>query len=272
MLSQLHVLAFGGDDWSPLFVLLLLVISFLIAFSAVNGRTKTEEQIRGFASSLGGSVVSGSFMEPPTIRLTIRGLKAWMSFGIGRAPETKLRVRIPSFTEGTLRILPDGPSRNFLEFLRERSCKVGDPLFDTHYRVQADPVGLIPRIFTPERTGEVVDTVRRLRACPGFSLRLEPGWLEIRVGECLTDVPVVLGMERTASEFVGYLMGAGHPGIQCGDVVERMAGLCPICTTVLAEPLVRCERCRSPHHKECFEYLGRCATFGCEPSPRRRAA
>jgi hypothetical protein len=269
--SLITLLARESDEATLALVLLILVIWALFAVSALNTRKETEERIRSFAASLRGSVLPGTYLELPTIGLEIRGRSAWMDFSSERQPLTRLRVRIPQFTEGTLRIVRDSTSRTFLDFLGERSCKVGDRLFDTHYRVEADPVALVRRIFTPERMGEVVETVRRLNRCHGFSLTLEPGWLEIRVQECLKDLPVVLGMQRTASEFVGYLLGGGDPGMEWGEVVERMAGLCPICTTALREPLVRCLRCRSPHHAECWDYLGRCATFGCEPSPRRRA-
>src|SRR5262249_9815413 len=111
-----------------------------------------------------------------------------------------------------------------------------------------------------------------LRHCQGFSLKVVPGLLEIQVTECLKDVPVVLAMKRTAEEFVGFLTSKGEAGIQFVESAERMSGNCPICTSVLREPLVRCARCRSPHHAECWTYLGRCAVYGCEPRSGRRAA
>src|SRR5579859_1413040 len=265
------LLARGSDERTCLFAVLLLVIAYLIAVSAIHARMGIEERLRGFAASLRGTVLPGSLTVLPSIRFQVRGLAAWMEFSPGQEPGTRLRVRIPQWTEGALKIVPASAARTVLGLLGTESCKVGDRLFDSHYRVEAHPVALVRRIFTTERAGEVVETVRRFHGCPGFSLSLKPGWLEIQIRECLKELPVVLGMERAASDFVGYLLGVDDPGMVWGEVVERPTGRCPICTTELREPLVRCERCRSPHHRECWDYLGRCATFGCEPSPRRRA-
>src|SRR5438067_10780575 len=42
-----------------------------------------------------------------------------------------------------------------------------------------------------------------------------------------------------------------------------MTPCCRVCGTELAGELVSCERCQTPHHQDCWEYWGRCATYGC---------
>lgn len=42
-----------------------------------------------------------------------------------------------------------------------------------------------------------------------------------------------------------------------------MTPCCRVCGTELIGELVACERCQTPHHKDCWEYWGRCATYGC---------
>lgn len=39
---------------------------------------------------------------------------------------------------------------------------------------------------------------------------------------------------------------------------------CPVCATSLAHDVVQCARCETPHHRECWEYAGRCAVFACQ--------
>jgi len=54
-----------------------------------------------------------------------------------------------------------------------------------------------------------------------------------------------------------------------------MTPCCRVCGTELVGELVSCERCQTPHHKDCWEYWGRCATYGCaspEPRPEPRPA
>lgn len=54
-----------------------------------------------------------------------------------------------------------------------------------------------------------------------------------------------------------------------------MTPCCRVCGTELAGELVSCERCDTPHHRDCWEYWGRCATYGCSsepPEPRHAVA
>ena len=39
---------------------------------------------------------------------------------------------------------------------------------------------------------------------------------------------------------------------------------CPVCATNVDFDAVVCPRCSSPHHRECWEYVGGCAIFGCD--------
>jgi hypothetical protein len=50
------------------------------------------------------------------------------------------------------------------------------------------------------------------------------------------------------------------------SVVETTApagGQCQICGVELEGVLVRCSRCSTPHHADCWEYTGACSTYGC---------
>ncbi|MBI4866994.1 MAG: hypothetical protein HY816_08575 [Candidatus Wallbacteria bacterium] len=51
---------------------------------------------------------------------------------------------------------------------------------------------------------------------------------------------------------------SGEPG------PDRAAIECPVCGDDLAPALaVVCARCNTPHHKDCFQFAGTCAVFGC---------
>ena len=38
---------------------------------------------------------------------------------------------------------------------------------------------------------------------------------------------------------------------------------CPICGDPIESQLVTCVSCKTPHHRDCWDYNGRCATFAC---------
>ena len=45
--------------------------------------------------------------------------------------------------------------------------------------------------------------------------------------------------------------------------LEMAGAMCQICGQGLEVRVVFCEGCVTPHHRECWEYLGGCSTFGC---------
>jgi hypothetical protein len=51
-----------------------------------------------------------------------------------------------------------------------------------------------------------------------------------------------------------------------GELVATGGGRCPVCGQATDRELWSCSRCRTPHHKDCAEYFGGCAIFGCRDS------
>ena len=52
-------------------------------------------------------------------------------------------------------------------------------------------------------------------------------------------------------------------------IEEYYAMHCPVCGCLAEEQLVVCEKCETVHHRDCWEYAGGCAIFGCRLSDRR---
>jgi hypothetical protein len=45
--------------------------------------------------------------------------------------------------------------------------------------------------------------------------------------------------------------------------VDAAAGECQVCNESMETRVVYCGKCRTPHHEECWSYLGQCSTYGC---------
>jgi hypothetical protein len=48
---------------------------------------------------------------------------------------------------------------------------------------------------------------------------------------------------------------------QSAQVLEQT--VCRVCGEEIREGLVFCRRCKTPHHRECWQYIGRCSVFAC---------
>ncbi len=254
---------------------LVVIVGMIVAFVAIvvaqEQRSQREKVFRDAAGRLRGNFSLGGLFEAPELSFALKGQYATMTFYHGRPPCTRLQVLLPPPSMGTLKISPYSMSRTLLRMLGVRDIAIGDGLFDSQYVIEAEPESLAHTVFAPERRAESIRAVRRLNHCFGFSLQIDGRMLRIEVRELMDSVDLILAMTRTAEEFMGFVCPVvSSEGIQMGECAD---GCCPICSAPLAAaPLQRCDRCLAPHHRECWEYLGRCATYGCEPRPRRRAA
>lgn len=254
-----------------LVVIFGMVFALFAIVMAQEQRSRREEQFRAAADRLRGTLQPGGLFEHPKLLFPLKGQYATMTFAAGKHPRTWLEVLLPPPSVGELKITPDSVGHSFLRLLGVSEIEIGDKLFDSLYFIQSKPESLARTVFAPERREAAMRSVRRLNNCAGFSLRIDGRMLRIEVTELLDHVDLILAMTRTAEEFMAFVCPViSSEGIQMGDCAD---GRCPICSAPLAAaPLQRCDRCLAPHHRECWEYLGRCATYGCEPRPRRRAA
>jgi hypothetical protein len=140
------------------------------------------------------------------------------------------------------------------------------------------------RIWVLERSGlvQVLDGIVTVRQNQGK----EP--VEFGVGEVefvqtyrmgrrtelqflLRDKPKVRLMEgRPAQELewaARFLRVAikGRPAVpeNASMKLDASAGDCQVCLEKMNSRVVYCAQCRTPHHEECWSYMGMCSTYGC---------
>jgi hypothetical protein len=63
-----------------------------------------------------------------------------------------------------------------------------------------------------------------------------------------------------------------HPGVVVLEVKELAPARCLTCREGLSGDVVRCGRCRTPHHRDCFRYIGTCSVYACGGKQARPAA
>lgn len=76
----------------------------------------------------------------------------------------------------------------------------------------------------------------------------------------------LLELIRVACDLYDQVRLVGDEAIEFVDGVEAALldeVICPICGDPIGHDLVYCGSCKTPHHRECWEYNGRCATFAC---------
>ena len=141
---------------------------------------------------------------------------------------------------------------------------IGEKRFDQNFVVKSRPESLVRRIFKPDRRARVVASVRRVGqfSAPRIDLSLER--LAIQVGGVVHEEHRLADLITTASEFVMYVLEIDETsGIQWIEEAPTPAGECQICGMQMSARVVHCARCRTPHHRECWDWTGVCSTFAC---------
>jgi len=55
----------------------------------------------------------------------------------------------------------------------------------------------------------------------------------------------------------------GDTGIVWGATTAA-GGQCQVCGTEMTSDVVKCASCATPHHRDCWRYVGGCSTFACQ--------
>jgi len=53
-------------------------------------------------------------------------------------------------------------------------------------------------------------------------------------------------------------------GVQMENLQVLSLGTCQVCGMPMKSNTVHCETCQTPHHRDCWKYLGHCSTYACK--------
>ena len=126
----------------------------------------------------------------------------------------------------------------------------------------------------PRATAEVFNEVVRwhveqLRTRPTASplwIQLGRGALTITKVMAIQHGPDLVRFVESALDMYDQALLTQTRGIrfvqqQSAQVLEQV--VCRICGEEIHDGLVFCRRCKTPHHRDCWQYAGRCSVFAC---------
>ena len=144
-----------------------------------------------------------------------------------------------------------------------RDTQLGDPDFDPAFEIHASEPGFAEAVLTPP----LRQVLRSAARHGGFHWRLSPAGFLLRVRPSPSAVDELDRWLGVAYQLLDALPGAdGRERIRVGPARQRIdaESMCRICGTGLAQgKVVRCAKCATPHHADCWDFNGRCAIFAC---------
>ena len=152
---------------------------------------------------------------------------------------------------------------------------VGDAGFDRGFLIRAnDPEMARDFLTAPVRWG--IENLARLGPAGGMLVSINPERMLVQVDRNLghsapalaavvhESLQVYEGLRAGVTARLGEgvaIVAAGVPSVEDGGGLP----ICKVCGDPIADvPWVVCGTCLTPHHRDCWEFIGACSIFGCQ--------
>lgn len=177
-----------------------------------------------------------------------------------------VRVEAPVLGGRYVELWPTGsplaPARVNLEPMEFRT---GDAGFDGRYVVRADDRSFATALVDEGFRGALQ---RAWGTGIGGRVRVELDGYRLRLQkeEQLSNAQDLAALAEAARDLRSRVRAALEEvaAVQFLDApAPAQKPSCPVCGAEMRGPKVSCRRCRTPHHRECWEYTGRCSMFAC---------
>jgi hypothetical protein len=146
----------------------------------------------------------------------------------------------------------------------------GDAEFDKLYRVRGRPPEKIELLLSAA-VRICINQIRFLYDSANIHLRIADGELTITKRGLSRHPKTIIRFGELALELFDQAMLLETAGLTflpdsmktSDQAAGSNAAVCRVCGEEFAGKVVVCRTCRTPHHRDCWQYFGGCATYGC---------
>ena len=248
----------------------VLAISIAAGGSLMRRNTAARRRRKGYqrlAARFSGRHQAGGLLNRPAVMLrhgeTTAVLRETTSRGPYKSNLTQIQIGLPD-----ARISCDLITRKNADLFRpnrhlsEVAC--GHEQFQRAVVLRTDRRSDVTALFSDAvcwHVQQLLDT-----ADPRLYLKMHRGKMLIQKGILIRDFEI---LERFVSVSLGLydqLMLTRAEGIEfvASDEISTLdKPKCTICGDTIVADMVFCRRCKTPHHGECWHYIGGCSIFAC---------
>jgi hypothetical protein len=198
----------------------------------------------------------------PSLLLDRRGYRGRVEYRAGSRPATDVSFDLDGAVNGWLQVAPESVAHGMIRTFGLTDVTIGDERFDAAFEVSAISEEFARRLLDPDNRS----LLQSLEPHGHFVFRVTPHLMLLRAERHIYDPVLLEGLIVAASNLFGSLDLPERGTVEVQEVADALSegSQCEICGTGLAAGLVvRCARCRTPHHRECWEFNGVCSTFAC---------
>ncbi len=251
----------------------VLIIGVAIAVQA-SQRNAMNNVYRLFAQRVGGTLTEGSLWTFPTVTFAHDGASALLDVyatgGKNSTLYTQLTFTFYHNSSFRCEISPEGFLQEIGKFFGMQDIEVGYRTFDDHFIVKSDDIETV-RNFLNAAVQQELLKLKQLRRNDHIYLSMNSSRLLIKKLSLLNRLEDLIAFYessgRICDEVMTLLGASGAGAIQILDVSFDGAvetPVCQVCGDEVTSNKVICRRCRTPHHRDCWEYNGGCSVYACK--------
>ena len=256
------------------FFAMVLVVGGFIAFAVYSQHQRRQQTLERVAQRFRGRLEPGNFLQSPQIRLRFQNYPALVKFTkVGKHNyHTHFTITWP---EPSLRceIYPQDILSGFRRLWGMEDIEIGSPQFDTAFFIAGNSRDQVRDLLTAEVQGLIMRLTRvggaNLFGSPNIQVKWAGGSMTVTKPHHLSSYDDLDAFIMLSAELFIAAMNTRNSGITFVDATVKIAepdegeSQCQVCGESLSTDLVYCSACKTPSHRECWEYFGGCSTYAC---------
>lgn len=260
---------FAAADAAPWALLIpICFVAIILLIGAIAARVYHENRMRALravAIRWDGRVVDAGMFGQPHAELRIKGITSRLQFTqAGKQAFTELTIHFPD-PSLRLEIYPQTIFHQMRKLLGMQDIEVGVRSFDDAFIIQGNDPAQIREYLS-------LDTQYAITALASFTfyhnlhLNIGGGTLRVTKQQQLTSETDLTRFVTTFEALFNALLYTRLSGIQFLPTTlptARPDSHCQVCGEGLSGKIVYCASCRTPHHLDCWQYVGHCSVYAC---------
>ncbi|MDP6554785.1 MAG: RING finger protein [Pirellulaceae bacterium] len=253
-----------------IFIGIGVALFFLFLHTAKQAR-ELDDTYQRVARSLGGHSVPGGVMGRPTLRFSYAGGQAVVDIYSTGGKHAKYYTQLHlGWPDAHLRceVCPQRVISVVGKFLGMQDIQIGSPEFDPLYLISGNSEEAIRRLLSKE-VQLAIGELRRFLGNDDICISICGGLLLIKKRTLIRDDYSLKRFVRLGIKLHDAASGTNAEGIdfvnagQRDAVLSLASAICQICGDDITIDAVFCRNCKTPHHRDCWQYYGSCSTYGC---------
>jgi hypothetical protein len=234
---------------------------------------------RQLATRFRGRYETRGLSDPPTVSFTHNG--ATVRVGLaptvlgqpGQIPRTRVVARFGSGIPFRMELAPKARPAPPQSPKGTRLVATGDTKFDLGFVVRANDAEMA-RDFLCGPMRSTVASLQQVVQPGGMLVSINPERMLVQIDRNLGTnaeslswvVQQALALHDGLIDGVTRRMGQGVAIVDDADAWDEDSGppICKVCGEAIDESeMIVCAACNTPHHRDCWEYVGACSIYGC---------